>query len=235
MTTAISDPPIKWDHFLEDQNRLSVEGFRKMVWPNIKRELRKAGSDLPEGLEPCWVAPGRAIYWHKTTTRAPVDKIAEDGRPYREFEESDQGFGPTGELPANNHSVIANYLKKGFLLRPPGQEVVEEEDAVPQDGPTQNKQEYICYRHGTSRMAFGSWKAYILHLLRYKEAPEYDLPDEVKEHAKTFKFYCAVHNRGFNNPAHAARHMKAELKKPGKGMHPSMKDMDMRIKETVQT
>ena len=229
MTTAISDLPIRWDHFLEERNRLQVEGFRRATWPNIKRELGKAGVSLPEGLEPCWVAPGRAIFWHQTISSVVVEKLADDGRVYRELEPLDRGFEPTGDLPANNHSVIANYLKKGFLLRPSGQEAVEEEDAAPEGEPTQIKVEFICYRHGTSRMTFHSWKAYIQHLVRFKEVAEYELPDEVAERAKTFMYYCPVHDKGFNQPSHAGRHRAAELKKPGKPYHLSLKDMEMRV------
>ena len=227
MATAIKDLPVRWDHFLEERNRPHVEGFRRVEWPNIKRELGKVGHVLPEGLEPCWVAPGRAIYWAETISSVVVAKVADDGRSYREIEPKNYGFLPTGDLPTNNHSVIANYLKKGFLLRPPGQEVVEEEAAVSQGEPAQIKNEYVCYRHGTSRMAFHSWKAYILHLLHYKEVPEYDPPDEVKERAKTFPFYCFIHDRGFTHPSHAGRHRAAEMKKTGKAVHPSMEEMRM--------
>ena len=226
MTTA-TEIPVKWDHFLEERHRPQVEGFRRATWPTIKRELSKVG--YTSGLEPCWVAPGRAIFWHRTISRIVVTKLTDDGREYREHEDLDRGFGPTGDLPANNHSVIAKYLKKGFLLRPPGQEDVEEEAAVPESEPAQTKTEYICYRHGEGRMAFTTWKAYILHLVHYKEAGEYDLPEDVMERAKTFKFYCPVHDRGFNQASHAGRHRKAELKKPGRGYHPSMEDMDMSV------
>ena len=222
MTTATKAFP--WDHFLEERARKQVEGFRRVQWPNIKRELSKV-VDLPAGLEPCWVAPGRAIYWQQTTSRVAVTKLTEDGREYRELEDYNRGFEPTGDLPANNPNVIAYYLKKGLLLRPPGQEVVEEEDTAPQDEATQNEVEFICYRHGTNRMKYRNWKAYIQHLARYSETPEYDLPPEVAARAATFEFYCPIHDRGFKNRTHAGRHRQAALKKPGKSYHPSLDDM----------
>lgn len=221
MATAINDLPIRWDHFLEERNRPHVEGFRRVEWPNIKRELGKV-VNLPEGLEPCWVAPGRAIFWHETISSVVVTKVADDGRSYREIEPQNQGFGPTGDLPANNHSVIAHYLNKGFLLRPPGQEVVEEEAAVSQDEPTQIKIEYICYRHGANRMAFQGWKAYIKHCANKEEDPEYDLPPDVAERAKGFPFYCALHNQGFANATTAGKHCAIERKKRGKSQHPTI-------------
>ena len=223
MVTA-TELPVRWDHFLEASARPQVEGFRRVQWPNIKRDLSKL-TELAEGLEPCWVAPGRAVYWQNTTSRVAVIKHTEDGREYRELEDFERGFEPTLDLPANNASTIAAYLKKGFLLRPPGQEIVEEEDTVPTDEPTQTSPEYTCLRHGADRKMFKNWKAYIQHLTKFSEAPEYDLPADVMVKAGAYKFYCPIHDRGFNNPAHAARHMKSELRKPGRSYHPSIDDM----------
>jgi hypothetical protein len=216
-----------WDHFLDEAIRIHVEGFRRIEWPNIRRELSKAPFNvtLPDGLEPCWVSPGKAIFWQEQMMRRPVTKTDSEGREFREMEDFSDGWAQTNPFPANSASLLAYHFRKGLRLRPPGQEIVEAETATPSEGPAQATPDYRCYRHGYSKRGFKSWKAYVQHYLRYKEVPEYDAPPEVLERQRTFPFYCLLHNKGFATLKGAKHHMTVEVRKPGKGYHPNMGDM----------
>jgi len=222
---------IPWDHFLSDERvRLTVEGFRRADWPNIKRLLSKDyGIDLPEGLEPCWVEPGKAIYWQAQMVREPVtftdDKT---GHLYRDMVERPTGWLETSPLPANNASQIAHYLKKGLRLRHPDQVAVEMEPPVSLEEPAQAEEHpgFLCDRHGIgNRRTLKTWKSYIQHCQHYKEIPEHTPPPDVLLRATNFEFFCFYHGIGFATQAGAARHRTVELKKPGKSLHPTVDEM----------
>jgi hypothetical protein len=217
-----------WDHFLDEAVRIQVEGFRRVEWPNIRRDLGKTPFNvtLPDGLEPCWVTPGKAIFWQEQKIRRPVTKTDDDGRQYREMEDFSDGWAETNPFPANNASVLAYHLQKGLRLRPPGQEVVEIETATPSESPARTI-EYRCYRHGYSKRGFKTWKAYVQHYLRYQEAPEYDAPPEVLALQQKFPYFCLLHNKGFNQLKAAKHHMTVESRKPGKAYHPTIADMQV--------
>ena len=256
-TVADKDILLRWDYFLDEMGltpgggeaaRTMIAAWRLSEWPTIKRDLaRQFRWEIPDDLDPHWVAPGRAVYWCHEITSRPVPVLV-GGEPEtidgqltgrREWKDFDNGWNPTKGLPANNPTQIAHYLDKGFRLRPP-QEGVEmetlKESAEASDdlqGDTSDtRPTYACYKHAKGKLVWRTWKAYIQHCLSKKEAPEYDLPPEVAERAKKFPFYCAIHDRGFTHPAHAGRHLAAELKKAGKAVHPSMDDM--RIQTAVK-
>ena len=158
---------LPWDNFVSDEidsnTHLHIDRFRESEWPNILRELAKEPYkiELPEGLEPHWVAPGRAVYWSERIVREVVDR-EEDGISKRVVEDVSHGWFPTNEehgLPANNPSIIAHYLNKGFRLRPPEAgvsvetlqsaftaEALELIDQEPEE--EIEVQTYTCRRHG---------------------------------------------------------------------------------------
>jgi hypothetical protein len=214
---------VLWDSFVEEGARRAVEGFRKIEWPNINRDLSKVyGIVLPEGLEPCWVYPGKAVYWQEQIISRRVTNS--DGRAERQ--EFSDGWKTTSPQPANNASVIAHNLKKGLRLRPFDQEAVEIEDSTPPEAPARPQKTYICNRHGDGK-GFATWKGYVRHCEFYKEGIEHSPPAEVMESAARFPFYCFYHNKGFITAAGAQRHATVELRKPGKGSHVSVKEMQM--------
>jgi hypothetical protein len=227
---AVEAKVITWDSYLDEAARLHVETYRQHEWPNIRRELAKAPYNitLHDGLEPCWVTPGKAIYWQEQVMRRPVTKQDEQGRSYQVMEDFSDGYAETAPFPANNASVIAYNLRKGLRLRPLGQEGVEAEDTASLEEPTEPKQIFTCYRHGYDRKAFATWKGYLHHCRYYREAPECEAPDEVKARAALFVWYCFYHDKGFNNQAGATRHMRTELKKPGKPFHLTLEQMNMK-------
>jgi hypothetical protein len=47
----------------------------------------------------------------------------------------------------------------------------------------------------------------------------------VAERAKLFAYYCALHDKVFTSSRGANMHRKSELRKPGKGSHPTLEDM----------
>lgn len=214
---------VRWDSFLADSARPQVEGFRQSNWKSIQHELRKLNINL--GAEPCWVTPGRAVFWQQQIVRVPIARIDEDGREYRVLEDEDRGYAPTMPQPADSANAIAYHLRKGLLLRPPGQEAVEIEDEAPQTEAAEPDVAYKCYRHGTKRKSCPTWKGYVKHCQYYHEVIEYDPPASVLERAKSFLFYCFYHDKGFNNETGAKRHRTVELKRPGKAFHISLEEM----------
>lgn len=229
-SVAIPEAPeaILWDSFVEERARLAVEGFRKIGWPNINRDLSKVyGIVLPEGLEPSWVTPGKAVYWQEQVIRRPVEQ--ENGT--RMMEDFSDGWQPTSPLPANNASVIAHYLNKGLRLRPFDLGTVEAEDPTPPEAPAKPSLVYVCQRHGTDKKGFATWKGYIRHCEFYKEVIELDPPAEVLEQAKTFPFYCFNHNKGFTTSSGAQHHVTTEKRKPGKGFHSTVEEMRLNKEE----
>jgi len=200
--------PYPWDEFLEEKDRPRVEGFRHQEWRNIQLELRKLNINL--GVEPCWVEPGRAVFWQQ--------QVLVGHEP--------TGYERTEPQNANNASHIARYLRKGLLLRPPDQEIVEMEDEVLLTESEQTDP-YICLRHGNKRKSCPTWKGYIKHLQFYHEAPEYEPPAGIAKKAEQFAYYCVYHDKGFQNIKGAKHHRTSELKRPGKSFHLSLEEMRM--------
>lgn len=227
-----------------DGLRRLVEGFRRTEWPNIRREVGQykvqapTGEyiywDIPEEMEPHWVEPGKAVYWQETVVRRGVTKTDEEGHAYRELEETSAGWGPTNPLPADNASQIARYLAKGLRLRPPsnGLGVEALSAAVLSDPPQDNAEDtpplYYCRRHGYDTKGFRTWKAYLQHCTRYQESLEHETPPEVVEFARQFRYYCGMHNKGFNSDRGAILHIRTEQRRPRGSIHLSLDQMEVK-------
>ena len=225
---------LPWDHFLEEGNRSRVEGFRRVEWPNIRRDLGRAYNYiLPDGLEPCWVEPGKAMLWQEQVVNRAVQVRVEtlpNGKeqPIRELQSMGQGDWQPVLRPANNASLIAHDLQKGLLIRPPGQVVVEEGTLILVEEPAEPVT-YIfhCYRHGSDKRSFETWKGYLRHCQFYIEAPEEEPPPEVSAIASSFEYYCFLHQTGFSTDAGAQRHITVEMRRPSnkKAVHVSREEM----------
>ena len=234
---------LPWDNFVPDEEdsnvHLHIDRFRESEWPNIRRDLAKDpyNVELPEGLEPHWVAPGKAVYWSEHIVREIVES-EEYGVAIRKLEDVSYGWVPTCEdsgLPANNASIIFHYLDKGFRLRPPEAGVSDETlqstftaealELIDQEPEEDESIEYVCRRQNNRARRFKSWKSYVAHCAQYREEIEADIPEEIAEKMQEFPYFCLLHNKGFGNKKSAWRHVRSELRRPGKAAHPSIDQM----------
>lgn len=248
---------LAWDAFLEAEaertkvrpedrerfiagRRKSIEAYREFEWPQIRQALaRDYHLEMPQGLEPHWTDSGTAVYWQDEVISSPmVTGKSSTGAPIRTLVEVHNGWKPTSPQPANNASQIAHYLRIGFRLRPPekGLDVMALQSAVPAgafkqpDAPPPART-YICERHGAGeKRVFPSWKSYVQHCAEKREVLEEKPPAEVLEMASKYKYYCSTHHKGFNYKRTAMHHMKAELAKPGRSVHLSLEQMEMKVK-----
>ena len=219
--------------------RRQIDGFRQIEWPNIKRDLAMVPYrwEVPEGLDPHWVSPGKAVFWQQLIIRNGVTKTDNDGHQYRVVEETPGEWSPTDAgLPANNPSVIAGYLNNGFRFRPPSDTVMEVlQSHVPSDALQAIDKEsepevppkYWCYRHRTGLDHYGvkTWEAYLQHCQAYFELPEYDPPDEMLQRARGFPYFCHIHGFGFSNEKRARQHVRLFSSPQWKFLHPKLEDM----------
>ena len=254
MVTDEKDLSLKWDAFIEreiakqtdnpvlkaealDRTKEHIEGFRRIDWPNIRRDLYREPYlwDVHEDLEPHWVAPGRAVFWQQQTKSQIVQKTLEDGRVRTVREDVPTGWEPTSSgLPSGTASQISHYLDKGLRLRPP-QEGVDVEllkSAIPSDSFQVEAEavpsvEFICSRHGAKKYVSTTWKNYIRHCSQFNEVPDLDAPLEVREKVAGYKYYCYIHNRGYMTQKMATRHIKSEMRKPRGGLHPAIQQMEV--------
>ena len=246
MTTIEKDIALPWDAFLQrelqrlgltglaaekwlEQTRNHIERFRQMEWPQIRLGVNKTTTwQIPEGLEPHWVEPGKAVFWQEQIVRTRVS----DSDGVR-IEERHLGWTPTSAIYANSASAVAKWLDIGLRLRPPTKDtdlevlkranIQEYKPVTPVPTP-----KFWCRRHpDKGPMAFPNWKAYIQHCTHYLELPIEEPPQEVVEHRKQFKWYCLEHEKGFNFSRLASRHMKSELRKPGKRVHQTLAQMEV--------
>ena len=257
MTTATAEQELQlpWDYFLnqdpnEKTNRPHVEAFRQNEWPAVRRYLREEYQfDIPEALEPHWVTSGKAVYWQPQISRHVGvitdedgnDVIDAQGQPVRGFIEETAGWAATGGLPANNPSIVAHYLNKGFRFRPPSsgdlavevkdvealQAAASQEEAKAKRDKEQHQETYTCLRHRTGKMAFRSWKAYIRHCAHYREQPTEQPPPSIATRMAGYKYYCFLHDRGYDSERMANRHIAVELRKGGVGNHPALASMEV--------
>ena len=209
-----------WDSFLEDgQPRDHIEAFREVQWPNIRRELAQPPYEgsLPDGLEPHWVAPGTAIYWHRLIVLERMPRKDSDGNILEDkygnvlFERApvDHGWQPTGRLPADNGGQIAHYLGKDFLLRPPdGVDVEVPEVAPPVEVVKEPQREYVCNRHGADRFSFTTWRGYARHCDHSFELAEEEPPASVLEERVRHQWFCTLHNTSFKTKRTAEQHVR---------------------------
>ena len=124
MVTETNDVKLTWDAFLDDEDDgvySQVAGFRETEWHNIRRQLRNDYNwDVPDGLEPHWIAPGRAVFWQLQTVRERVMRVDDNGRNRPVIEDVERGWAPTtAGLPAGSASQIAHWFDKGLRMRPP--------------------------------------------------------------------------------------------------------------------
>jgi hypothetical protein len=257
MTTATAEQELRlpWDYFLnqdpnEKVHRPHVEAFRRNEWPAVRRYLREEYQwDIPETLEPHWVTSGKAVYWQPQINRHVgiikdefgEDAVDEEGTPILGFVEDVTGWVATGGLPANNPSIVAHYLNKGFRFRPPSSsdlavevkdvEALQEAAASQEEAKAKRDEEqrqqvtYTCLRHRTGKMAFRSWKAYIRHCASYKEQPTEQPPPSIVTRMAGYKYYCFLHDRGYDSERMANRHITIELRRGGRGNHPALAHM----------
>ena len=204
-----------WDMFLSGDApaRPAVESFRKVQWPNLKRELEallgEYGMQLGDGQEPNWVSPGKAIYWHtQEMVKTAPGQILE--APRSEYE-------PTTPLPANSAGQIFRYLEKGFRFHPDMEvsvSVETSETAVLAEG----DESYTCERHSVGKIDFDSWKLYRRHCLESREPLQEVIPDHIaawlKETAPAF--YCAVHNTAIPTERAAVQHYNGYTVRDGR-------------------
>jgi hypothetical protein len=216
--------------------RRHIDSFRAVEWRNIKRDLARAPYNwqMPEGLEPHWVAPGRAVFWQPVVVREIVDRTDSDGQKIRVFEDVQKGWAPTDSgVPANNPSVIAHYLDKGLRFRPPRDGVSDEvlKSAVPSDAFQEpDKVLEPAYRcdHGRDKYVFNVWKAYREHCRRYKELPQFDPPAEIMETRESYPYFCDVHGKGFRTKRTAGKHVQAEKSRRISAPHATVEQMEVK-------
>jgi hypothetical protein len=273
MTTEVvrTDLRLPWDYFLTEDSfvldhpeapraRSHIEAFREFEWPAILRQLASEpfakGDDgsmvpfeVPEGLEPHWVYPGKAVLWRHQVISRGVPRhdengdivIDEDGSIVRTLVETDGGWRPTLPLPVANASQLAAYLNKGFRLRPPASGVdveayrevheaaaTQEATEVKQVEEEADRERYACLRHRQGRMEFNSWRSYIRHCENHKELPNVEPPDYVLDRVRRFKWYCLVHNKGWNNHKRAQMHIQQEMRKPNRAYHAALSEMEVK-------
>jgi hypothetical protein len=232
MTTAAKARTLSWDSFLPEQEivRNAIDAFRKTEWLSIKRQLALEFPSADISYEPHWAAPGQVVYWQEQFKHSPRKYTDRAGRDRMAYDQYSNGWTSTNPLPAGTASVIAHYLKKGLRLRPPADqgyvEVSEAAAPTEESGTTTQAQSFECNRHGKDRVVFPTWRGYIQHCAEYGEMPE-NTPDEVMEKRKQFMWYCPIHDKGFNHKNLAARHVKAELRKPSTRAHPSVTALEV--------
>jgi len=254
---VVKDLRLPWDYFLEaeiDKHtysnserraaairhvRMHIEAFRDSHWHQIVHELAnkpvidiETGEptvwNIPDDLEPHWVASGRAVYWQQDSIRRP-ERIRQENGSVKVVVHWDEGtWHPTSGLPANNASQVANFLGKGLRLRPPGDGVTQgayQEPALLSEG-TEEPSPYFCNNHPKGSVEFPNWKAYLSHCRHFMELPTATPPQGVLNLAKKYDYYCYIHYRGFYKKRHATQHIRDEMTRRMKAPHPSLEEME---------
>ena len=221
MVTEVAEGrSLVWDMFLKDKAHTGhIQRFWETEWPQIRRGLESDFSiHVDEDTMPHWVDVGKAVYWQRLLVREPVTRKDDDGESYRVLEDIDHGWQHTGALPANNASQIANYLKKGFRLRPPIEGVVDYdvealEAAEPAEVPEDESTVYKCSQvhfgipdRGTHR--FNTWSGYIQHCARFNVPIEEQPPDDVIVRREGSRWFCLLHDSAFSMYRLAKRHVE---------------------------
>lgn len=247
------DLGLPWDAFMEEglerfvredplrkerglrQLRANIQGFRDREWPAIRRYLDQDYDFIvPDGLEPHWAAPGKAVYWQEQFVRHIVTETGPDGKPIRKMVEESAGWQPTKPLPCNNASAVNHYLRKGLRLRPPvdGVDVAyvsAASAARPQETEQQKEDSsvrlYTCDRHRQGTIHLRSWKAYLRHCDYYGEPPLEEPPASVLKRAKSYAYFCYLHGLGFHNVRAAQMHVRMEQNKSMRRVHIPLEQM----------
>jgi hypothetical protein len=258
--TVERDVHLPWDSFLNKElERMSqqfaenlrrhTETFREMEWPQIKLQLQQIVHrdtpdgpltywNVPDGMEPHWMGPGRAVFWQEHIVRERRVRDDENGKPERYLEEVNYGWRPTSAILVNNASIFASVLQRGLRMRPPeiGVDAEALRSATPPEGLIEEIEQpaaprYTCYGgpgNHADTIYQPSWKAYIRHCSYRRCVPDMtQCPDTILKRARGFQWYCFVHNQGYNNSKLAQRHIKDELRKPGRSVHPTFQQMEV--------
>lgn len=168
------------------------------------------------------------MYWQEQTKYAGKRVPRRDGRTMVDrMVETERSWQSVGPLPAGDADRIAHYLKdRGFRLRPDRvvrESAVAEETAVAEAPAAQRP--YRCERHARP-VAFTTWRQYVEHCRFYKEDLQ-NVPAEVRERAKEFRYYCPLHDEGFQMERLAKRHVS--MYRIAKGLpHPTLAEMEQK-------
>lgn len=235
MVVAETTTKAPWDAFLQDENRLRVEGFRRAEWPEIRRELQQLyGITVRDEDEPHWVEPGAAVFYMQESIRRQGETI--ESKTWTPV-------SPDRGIPAHSSHEIAQWISPQkrtppMRLRPPVEGETEEPVAISTDiiglvEPPAPTVSYTCSRHGTAgRFLFNKWDSYVAHCVRHAEMPEHDPPKEVKALIEKVPYYCFPCGKPFSNDQLADRHRRTMLRLPGSHLlHPSLEAMKVKPPE----
>lgn len=208
--------------FIESQLR-AIEAWRDVDWKDIQHRLKRDhGYVVPPDREPYWASPAAAVLFKEQhVTQNLYDKAS--GTAKRASVST--GWEPVGPLPLANPSQVVYYLEKGLRLRPPRENEelgVELSKAAPPSEGLQEpveKPKYSCVRHGRNEYHFRGWEQYIAHCDKFTEPIDYPVPEEVVERAKSFLYFCVVHDTGFSNFDLAESHVKNERRRSSSKTH----------------
>ena len=245
MVIAVEKPVrLPWDSFLKKLTDSTpgqgeallqhIDVFRKVDWPNIRRELRTEFRwELPDDLEPHWVDSGRAVLWQQEVLRVPVPQKDKDGKSYRVMQDQVGDWKPTTSgFRVDTASRLAAHFDKGLRLRPPEDGVDAETlmASMPSDALAPEKvveNEYFCDRHGFKRKGFSIWQAYVNHCKHYMEERAYDTPKTHLAALMKYDWRCFFCLKGFNTRKAAIQHARQERKKGGRSPHPTAELMEV--------
>ena len=228
MTTAANERIVveSWDFYLDDDSpaREHVERYREMEWPHMRKELRHdLGYMLGVGQEPHWVESGRSVLFHRVI-------ISDYGR------ETDHGWQATNPLPTGNAIQLLNYLRKGFRLRAsvdPLVDVETSETAEFAEGDDYTNAPYVVPGKKADRK-FINWDAYRMYCQTRGVPLKYEPPKEVMERMKQFKYFCLVHDHGFDFKRAAQNHRAYYVAPPPRGRgqnHTTVEEMEVKKPE----
>jgi hypothetical protein len=212
---------VPWDFFLNQEGstlsedvrvghlavlRRHIDAFRSGDWKVILREMKHhLGAELPPEFEPHWIAPGKAIMWHRPMTAG----------------NDDAEWQPSHVVSIGNATNILHQLRKGLRLRPPpeeGEACVEVYDAAhPSDstGEPPVSYPYACNRHfGRQAAQFVNWRAYRLHCKEMRESLEMEPPQDVLDAVRERPYYCPDCYEGFGSSRAAKIHVNGALRTP---------------------
>ena len=247
---------VPWDRFLNEQGstlpddvrvghlavlKRHVNDFRSRDWKEIRRELKSHyGIELPDGLEPHWVAPTKAVMWHRPVTQKVRGEADEnnDGRTVMVLEDEVADWQPSHVVTIGNAGNLAYQLRKGLRLRPPpseGDESVELLEVASSPGstgePPIDPNPYVCNRHpGRGAAKFPVWKAYQRHCQDMNESLEMEPPQEVIQALRQYPYYCPSCFVAFTSSKAARMHVSDERQTPKQvaGQHINFEQMMMR-------
>ena len=216
-----------WDFFLEEDSpaREHVEMFREVEWHHMQRQLRvDLGYRLGVGQEPHWVEPGRAVLYHRVST-------SDYGR------ETDYGWQATNPLPCGNAVQLLNYLRKGFRLRSgvePLDDVEMSETAEFAEGDDYTNAPYVVPARRGDRK-FINWDAYRNYCQNRGVPLKYEPPEDVVKRMGEYKYYCLLHDHGFDSKRAVQNHRAYYVAPPPRGRgqnHATVEQMEVKTPDS---